>query len=99
MSVPRLIGASPAATAAADPEEDPAGERSVSQGLRAGGKSTSQDGPPWAYSQVAFLPSRTAPAASSFATQALSSAGTLSASSRDCAVVRTPATSKTSFKQ
>ena len=45
------------------------------------------------------MPSRTAPAASSFATQALSSTAMLSASSRDCAVVRTPATSKMSLRQ
>ena len=37
-------------------------------------------------------------AASSFAAQTLSATGTLFANSRDCAVVRTPATSKMSFK-
>src|SRR5262247_3656475 len=97
VSVPRLIGASPAAIAAAEPDDEPDGECSVFQGLRAGGKSTSQDGPPCANSQVAFLPSRIAPAASNRAVQALSSVGTLFASKRDCAVVRIPATSKMSF--
>src|SRR5262245_52350928 len=99
VSVPRLIGASPAATATAEPDDDPDGEQAMFQGLRAGGNSTSQDGPPWANSHVAVFPSRIAPAASSRSVQALSSAGTLFASKRDCAVVGTPATSKMSFRQ
>ena len=52
-------------------------------GLRAGGNSTSHDGPPWANSHVAFLPSSTPPAAASFSWQWESRVGTLSASSFD----------------
>ncbi len=54
-----VAGANPAATAAAEPDEEPAGEQVRSQGLRAGGNSTSHDGPPWANSHVAFLPKST----------------------------------------
>src|SRR5271168_4359579 len=93
VSVPIVAGANPAATAAAEPEEEPSGEWSVFQGLRAGGNKTSHDGPPWANSQVAFLPSRMAPDSASRIWQKLSFAGTLSASSLDCAVVRMPAVS------
>ena len=69
VSLPSVAGAKPAATAAAEPEDEPAGEQLRSHGLRAGGNSTSQDGPPCANSQVAFLPSSTPPAAASFSWQ------------------------------
>jgi hypothetical protein len=65
--------------------------------LRAGGQGRSVAGPPIANSWVASLPSITAPAAASRATTAASAVGTLSASSRECAVVRTPAVSMMSL--
>ncbi len=99
VSLPNVAGENPAATAAPDPEDDPAGEWSRFQGLRAGGNSTSQDGPPWANSHVAFLPSMTPPAAISFSPQNESRVGILSASSLDIAVVRMPAVSKISLRQ
>src|SRR5258708_2683174 len=94
VSLPRVAGEKPAAMAAPEPEDDPAGEWSRFHGLRAGGNSTSQDGPPWANSQVAFLPSMTPPAAMRRSPQKESRVGTLSASSFDIAVVRMPAVSK-----
>ena len=99
VSLPSVAGANPAATAAAEPEEEPAGEQVRSHGLRAGGNRTSHDGPPWANSHVAFLPKSTPPAAASFSWQWESRVGTLSASSLDMAVVRMPAVSKMSFRQ
>src|SRR4051794_3621940 len=93
VSVPRVAGENPAATAAADPDDEPAGEWSRFHGLRAGGNSTSHDGPPCANYHVAFLPSSTPPAAASFSWQRESRVGTLSASSFDIPVVRMPAVS------
>src|ERR1700677_4746550 len=93
VSLLNVAGAPPAAMAAPEPEDDPAGECAGFHGLRAGGNKTSQDGPPWANSQVAFLPSSTPPAATSFSWQCESRVGTLSASSFDIAVVRIPAVS------
>src|SRR4051812_29380075 len=93
VSLPSVAGEKPAATAAAEPEDEPAGEWSRVQGLRAGGNRMSHDGPPWANSQVAFLPSSTPPAAAIFSWQWASRVGTLSASSLDIAVVRMPAVS------
>src|SRR5919112_27500 len=86
VSVPSVAGANPAATAAPEPDDDPAGEWSRFHGLRAGGNSTSQEGPPCANSQVAFLPSSTPPAAERRSCASQSSAGTWSASSLDWAV-------------
>src|ERR1700733_3122297 len=91
VSLPRVAGENPAATAAPEPDDEPAGECSRFHGLRAGGNRTSQDGPPWANSQVAFFPNRTPPAATSFSWQKESLSGTLSARSFDIAVVRMPA--------
>ena len=44
-----------------EPEDDPPVKWSRSQGLRAAGQGRSKDGPPWANSWVASLPSRVAP--------------------------------------
>jgi hypothetical protein len=93
VSVPSVAGANPAAIAAADPDDEPAGEWSRFHGLSAGGNGTSQDGPPCANSQVAFLPSSMPPAAARFSWQQESRVGTLSASSFDISVVRIPAVS------
>src|ERR1700679_3689115 len=93
VSEPNVAGAKPAAMAAPEPDDEPAGECSRFHGLRAGGNSTSQDGPPCANSHVAFLPSITPPAATRRSPQKESRVGTLSASSLDIAVVRMPAVS------
>src|SRR5580693_2107163 len=93
VSLPNVAGAKPAAMAAPEPDDEPAGECAGFQGLRAGGNKTSQDGPPCANSQVAFFPSKTPPAATSFSWQNESRVGILSASSFDIAVVRMPAVS------
>src|ERR1700758_4446150 len=93
VSEPNVAGASPAATAAAEPDDDPAGEYAVFQGLRAGGNRMSQDGPPCANSHVSCLPSNMPPASASLVCTAASRAGTLSARSFDMAVVRMPAVS------
>src|SRR5690348_16765693 len=99
VSLPNVAGANPAAIAAPEPEDEPAGECAGFHGLRAGGNNTSHDGPPCANSQVAVLPNRTPPAATSFSWQNESRVGTFFANSFDMAVVRTPAVSKMSFKQ
>src|ERR1700704_3876580 len=93
VSDPSVAGANPAATAAPEPEEEPAGEWSRFHGLRAGGNKMSQDGPPCANSQVAFLPRSTAPPATRRSWQKESRVGMLSASNFDIAVVRMPAVS------
>mgnify|MGYP005807340105 CR=1 FL=1 len=81
----------PAATAAPEPLDEPAGMWSGFQGLRAAGQGRSCDGPPKANSWVASLPTTMAPAAFSRATVSASSCGTLSCSRREWQVVRTPA--------
>lgn len=93
VSEPRLPRQSPAAIAAAEPEEEPPVKRSVSQGLRAGGQGRSKAGPPIANSWVASLPSITAPASASRSTAAALRFGMWFSISRECAVVRTPAVS------
>ncbi len=93
VSLPNVAGANPAAIAAPEPDEEPAGEYSRFHGLRAGGNSTSHDGPPCANSHVAFFPNSTEPAAVSFSWQNEFRVGTLSANSFDIAVVRIPAVS------
>jgi len=62
VSVPIAIAQRPAATAAPDPLDDPAGSWSMFQGLRAGGNGVSKAVPPIANSHVVSLPNRTAPA-------------------------------------
>src|ERR1700679_237618 len=93
VSEPNVAGEKPAAMAAPEPDDEPAGECSRFHGLRAGGNNTSHDGPPCANSHVAFFPNSTAPEATSFSWQNESRVGTLSASSFDIAVVLIPAVS------
>src|SRR6185295_4054283 len=62
VSEPNATGTIPAATAAPEPVDEPPVNRSRFQGLRAGGHGRSNDGPAWAISCVASLPSSTAPA-------------------------------------
>src|SRR4051794_10878969 len=85
---PRIM---PEATAAPVPDDEPAVKCSGFHGLRAGGQGRSKDGPPMANSCVASLPISTVPASRHFRTVTASSAGTLSASSFECPVVRMPA--------
>src|ERR1700677_1635498 len=81
----------PAATAAADPDDDPDGSSEISHGLRAGGHGRSNDEPPMANSQVASLLVMTAPAARRRATVKASAVGTWSLNSAEWPVVRMPA--------
>ena len=68
MSVPIAHGASPAATAAALPPEEPPGTRVGSHGLRTGPKAEFSFEEPIANSSRLVLPSSGAPASASRAT-------------------------------
>ena len=63
MSVPIDHGASPAATAAAEPPLEPPGTRSIAQGLRTGSYAEFSFEEPMANSSMFVLPSMGAPAA------------------------------------
>ena len=63
MSLPSAIGAKPAATAAADPPEEPPGTRLRSCGLRVGPNALFSVELPIANSSRLVLPTNTAPAA------------------------------------
>ena len=89
---------SPADTAVPEPLLDPPGMCSRFQGFRASGKPFVGSGPPSANSCMASLPSSTLPACRSLAVVVASSSGTLSAITRELAVVRTPAVSYRSFR-
>ena len=65
MSLPRAIGAKPAATAAALPPEEPPGTRLRSWGLRVGPKAECSVEEPMANSSMFVFPTNTAPAAAS----------------------------------
>src|SRR6202040_2542491 len=90
-SVPMPKGASPAATAAAAPPDEPPGVRRRSHGLAVRPNSGASVKHLWPNSGVVVLPTRIAPAAFSRATAVESAAGTLSASATEPKVVRTPA--------
>ncbi len=62
MSEPRASGAKPAATAAAEPPEDPPGTRPVSCGFRVGPKAEVSVEEPMANSSMLVLPTSKAPA-------------------------------------
>ena len=81
----------PAATAAAEPEDEPDGSCSGFQGLRAGGHGRSKLVPPMANSQVASLPVKMAPAWASLLTQVASVVGTWSWNKAEWPVVAMPA--------
>ena len=83
----------PPATAAPEPLEDPPVMWPVFHGFRAGGNGVVKSGPPRANSCMASLPRSTAPASRYLATTVQSSAGTLSMSTLEPEVVRTPAVS------
>src|SRR5688572_26022747 len=90
VSEPSANAASPAETAAPEPLDDPPVKCSRFQGLRAGGHGRSKEGPPWANSWVASLPSSTAPASRSLLVVVASSAGMLSAQTFECPDVSMP---------
>ncbi len=75
VSVPSAHGASPAATAAALPPEEPPGTRVVSHGLRTGPKAEFSLEEPIANSSWLVLPSSVVPAAASCLTTVASYGG------------------------
>src|SRR5580693_8877987 len=75
VSLPSPIGTMPAATAAADPPEEPPGTRSRSWGLRVGPKAEFSVEDPIANSSRLALPTKTAPAARSFSITVASNGG------------------------
>src|ERR1700733_13573270 len=81
----------PAATATAEPDDEPDGSSFVSQGFRAGGHGRSNDEPPMANSQVANLLVMTAPALRRRATVKASCAGMWSLNTAEWPVVGMPA--------
>ncbi len=63
MSEPRASGTNPAATAAADPPDEPPGTRPRSRGFRVGPTAEFSVDEPMANSSMLVLPTTTAPAA------------------------------------
>ena len=98
VSEPSAAIARSAATAAADPPDDPPGTRSRSQGLRTGWKAEFSFDDPIANSSMLALPRNTAPASRSRSTTQASYGGTKSARIRLAQVVLTPRVARTSFK-
>ena len=76
VSVPSARSASPAATAAADPPEEPPGTRETSRGLRVGPKAEFSVVVPMPNSSMLVLPLISAPAARTSATAWASYGGT-----------------------
>ena len=65
MSEPSAYGPTPAATAAADPPDEPPGTRERSHGLQVGSKAEFSVDEPMANSSMLVFPSITAPASKS----------------------------------
>src|SRR5260370_23661362 len=86
-----------AATAAAEPPDDPPGTRVKSRGLRTGRKAEFSFDEPMANSSQFVLPSTTAPADSRRATAVQSKGGIYLSRIFDPAVVRTPRVEMTSL--
>src|SRR2546422_4487271 len=76
VSLPKLPAASPPATAAADPPDEPPGTRARSQGFRVGLKAECSVEEPIANSSMLVLPSITAPAPARRSTTVASYGGT-----------------------
>ena len=93
MSLPIAPAHSPAATAAPEPLDDPAGSCARFHGLRAGGNGVSNAVPPIANSQVVNLPNSTAPAWFSSLVVVAFVAGTRPRQTFDPPSVGTPAVS------
>jgi hypothetical protein len=97
VSVPSDHGAMPAATAAAEPPEEPPGTRVGSQGLRVGPYAECSVEEPIANSSMLDLPSETRPAACVRSTTSASQIGRKPARMREPAVVGTSRVEKRSF--
>src|SRR5437867_1849375 len=97
VSLPNAPAASPPATAAADPPDDPPGTRLRSHGFRVGWKAECSVDEPIANSSRLVLPRTTAPAARSRSTTVASYGGTNASSIFDPHVVRTPRVHRTSL--
>src|SRR5437016_4618245 len=97
VSEPRPSGASPAATAAADPPLDPPGTRVGSWGLRVGPKAEFSVEEPMANSSRFVLPITIAPAARRRVTTVASYGGRQPSRMRDAQVVGTPRVHRLSF--
>src|SRR5262245_4524948 len=92
VSVPTAIGASPAATAAPEPDDDPPAERSRAWGLRQSPPTAlhpelDEDERKFAHSERLVLPRTIAPALRSLDTSGASAFGPVSASAKEPAVV------------
>src|SRR5439155_7348275 len=98
VSVPSAHTASPAATAAADPPEDPPGTRPRSHGFRTGPKAEFSFEDPMANSSQLVLPIRTAPASWSRTHGVQSYGGTYGSRIFDPAVLRMPFVASTSLR-
>ncbi len=97
MSVPIASGTASAATAAADPPDEPPGTRVGSHGLRTGPKAELSFEEPIPNSSQLVFPTTTHPAAFSRATHVASSAATKPARILEPAVDGSPATFTLSF--
>src|SRR5216683_587479 len=89
VSVPSVPRQRPAATATAEPLDEPPEECATLHGFKAGPKSGCTT--PYAHSSMLSLPSETAPAAVNACTTVASVSGTRRAWMREALVVRTPA--------
>src|SRR5262249_29128000 len=83
VSVPVANGTMPAATAAAEPPDEPPGTRDASHGLRAGPKKLFSFDEPIANSSMFVLPIDTAPASARRSTTVASYGGTKLSSMRE----------------
>src|SRR5690606_21400307 len=90
VSEPRAAGTIRAATAAAEPELDPPGTRSGSQGFRVGPNAEFSPLEPMANSSRLVFPTITAPASTSRRTAVAVKGDSYSSRIRDAAVVRPP---------
>ena len=90
VSEPSAHGARPAATAAAEPPDDPPGTRSGSHGLRVGPNAEFSVDEPMANSSMFVLPSSDRPASRQRAATVESNTGTYPERIFDPAVVSTP---------
>src|SRR5690554_278018 len=97
VSVPRAHGASPAATAAAEPPLDPPATRSRSWGFLVTPKAEYSEDEPMANSSRLVLPKMGRPALRTFSTTAASKTGTYSAKNLEAQVVRKPMVEILSF--
>src|SRR5450759_729447 len=97
VSEPSATGANPAATAAAEPPEDPPGTRLVSWGFGVGPKAELSVYEPMANSSVLVLPTMTAPASTNRVTTVASYGGRQPSRIRDEQVVGTPRVHRLSF--